>query len=202
MEFQLLGPLEASEAGRAISVGGPKQRVVLAHLLLNANRVVTVERLIDAVWGDDPPPTARNTVQTYIRLLRKAVGAERIQHRSSGYVLTVTADEVDALRFEALVGRGRALLPTDPAAAVELLDEAMALWRGPALADVARLPSLRSDAARLEELRLAAVEERFAAELQLGRHRELIPELETLVGAHPLRERLWGHQMVALYRSG
>jgi WD40 repeat protein/DNA-binding SARP family transcriptional activator len=202
MEFRLLGPLEVSDQATTLPIGGPKQRAVLAHLALQANRVVSVDRLIDAIWGDEPPDTARNTLQTYVRHLRKGLGAERILHRSSGYVLTARPEEVDALRFEALVAEARSRAETDPAGAVESLREALGLWRGPAIDDLSDQASLRPEIARLEELRMAAVEERTGAELDLGRHAELVPELETLVGAHPLRERLWAHLMTALYRSG
>ena len=202
MEFRLLGPLEATDGDGALPLGGPKQRTVLALLLLQANHVVTAERLIDAIWGDDPPDTARNTLQTYIRHLRKAVGADRIQHRSAGYMLEVSADEVDLLRFDALVEEAKRLSASDLPGAAGTLREALGLWRGPALDDLADQASLRSDIARLEELRMAATEDRIAADLALGGHRELIPELEALIGRHPFRERLWGQLMVALYRSG
>lgn len=202
MEFRLLGPLEVSNGDGSLPLGGPKQRTVLAVLLLQANRVVTVDRLTDAIWGSEPPQTARNTIQTYVRHLRKALGAERIEHRSSGYALVANQDEVDLLRFEALVEDARRLTSTDPPRAIATLREAIALWRGPALDDLADQASLRPDIARLEESHVAAIEDRVAADLTMGRHRELVPELETLVGHHPFRERLWGQLMVALYRSG
>ncbi|HEX6207882.1 MAG TPA: BTAD domain-containing putative transcriptional regulator [Actinomycetota bacterium] len=202
MEFRLLGPLEVSDGERRLPLGGPKQRTVLAHLLVRANEVVTVDRLIDGTWGDEPPGTARNTIQAYVHNLRKALGAERIQHRSSGYVLTADASEVDALRFEALVGKAHRAAAADPSGAVEALREALRLWRGPALDDLSEQPALQPEIARLEELRMAALEERIGAELALGDHRALIPELETLIRRHPFREGLWGHLMVALYRGG
>jgi WD40 repeat protein/DNA-binding SARP family transcriptional activator len=202
MEFRLLGPLEVSGDGRMLSIGGPKQRAVLAHLLLRANEVVSVDRLIDAIWGDEPPETARNTLQTYVRHLRKALGAARVQHRPPGYVLVADPAEVDVLRFVDLVDRARGLVATDPVAAVEALREALGLWRGPALDDLAGHVSLQPEIARIEALRMAALEERVGAELDLERQATLIPELEMLVGEHPLRERLLGHLMTALYRSG
>ncbi len=202
MRFLLLGPLEAWEEGRALPLGGPKQRTVLAQLLLQANRVVTSERLIDAVWADEPPESARNTLQTYVRHLRQLVGAERIQHRSSGYVLQAGPDEVDVLRFQAMVEDARRLAAKDLPGAVTALREALGLWRGPALDDLADQASLGSDIARLEEVRLTALEERIGAELDLGLHRELVSEIEELVGRHRYRERLWRDLVIALYRSG
>jgi serine/threonine protein kinase/DNA-binding beta-propeller fold protein YncE len=202
MDFRLLGPVEVGSNGRTLPLGGPKARTLLAHLLLEANRVVSADRLIDAIWGDEPPDTARNTLQTYIRHLRKALGGERIQYRSSGYAIMVDTDQVDALRFDALVQQARGLLAVDPSESIRILQEALGLWKGPALADLSDQASLRSEIARLEELRLAAVEDRLGAQLAVGGHRELVPELGTLISAHPLRERLWGYAMVALYRSG
>jgi serine/threonine protein kinase/ABC-type glycerol-3-phosphate transport system substrate-binding protein len=202
MEFRLLGPVEVREGHRLPPLGGPKQRTLLAYLILRANELVTVERLIDAIWADDPPDTARNTLQTYIKHLRKAVGPERIQRRASGYVLVADPDEVDVLRFERMVDDARRRTQRDPSGSVSVLRQAIALWRGPALDDLADQPSLGFDIARLEELRIAAREELIEADLTLGRHRELVPELETLTGRHPFRERLWGQLMVALYRSG
>jgi DNA-binding SARP family transcriptional activator/energy-coupling factor transporter ATP-binding protein EcfA2 len=202
MEFRLLGPLEVADHGRTLSIGGPKQRAVLAHLLLLANEIVSVDHLIDGIWGDEPPETARNTVQTYVRHLRKALGAARVQHRPPGYVLVADPAEVDVLRFVDLLDGARGLVVTDPVAAVEALREALGLWRGPALADLADHASLQPEIARLEALRMAALEERIGAELDLERQTTLVPELERLVGKHPLRERLLAHLMTALYRTG
>ncbi|HEX6231409.1 MAG TPA: extracellular solute-binding protein [Actinomycetota bacterium] len=202
MQFRVLGPLEALDGGRALDLGGPKQRILLAHLLLRANRTVAVERLIEAVWGDDPPATARNTLQTHVKNLRKALDAGRIEHRPSGYLLRAEPEEVDLLTFEARLDEARGLAPHDLAGASETLRRALDLWRGPALDGLGETAPLAGEAARLEELRLAATEDRIEADLALGRHRELVPELETLVARHPFRERLWGQLMVALYRSG
>ncbi|MFL5799047.1 MAG: protein kinase domain-containing protein [Actinomycetota bacterium] len=202
MEFRLLGPIEVVEDGRARSIGGPKQRTVLAHLVLRANNALTQDRLIEEVWGEDPPPAARSTLRGYLSHLRAAVGPERLERRSGGYALLADPSAIDFLRFEALVAEGRTCAPTDPAGAARAFDGALRLWRGPAMGDLANQPSLRPEIARLEELRLTASEERIAAQLDLGRHRELVPELEVLVGAHPFRERLWAHLMTALYRAG
>lgn len=202
MEFRLLGPFEVSDGNGPIPLGGPKQRTVLVHLLNRPNRLVPADRLIDEVWGDDPPEAARNSLQSYVSHLRRALGPERLEGRSRGYVLHVDPSEVDAVRFEAIVGKARTLAATDPAAAAQGYTDALAIWRGPALDDLADQPSLRPEIARLEELRTASTEERVTTELTLGRHAELIPELDTLTAKYPLRERLWGQLMVALYRSG
>jgi DNA-binding SARP family transcriptional activator/ABC-type glycerol-3-phosphate transport system substrate-binding protein len=202
MQFRVLGPIEVHTAEGAAPIGGPKQRTVLALLALSANRVVVATRLMDALWGEEPPETARNTLQTYVRHLRKALGAERIEHRSSGYVLVADADEVDHLRFQGLVAEARRLTPEDPQRAIAIYGEALDLWRGPALDDLADQPALQADIARLEESRMTALEDRIAVDLQRGRHRELVAELEVMVRRHPFRERLWGHLIVALYRSG
>jgi len=202
MEFRLLGPLEVSEDGRARAIGGPKQRTVLVHLILRANHVVPPERLIEAIWGVDPPPAARSTLRGYLSHLRKALEPGRLDHRSGGYILHADPASIDALRFDALVAEARAVAADDPAAAARGFASALRLWRGPALDDLADQPSLQPEIARLEELRLGASEERLGAELDLGRHRELGQELETLVASHPFRERLWAHLMTALYRSG
>ncbi len=202
MRFHVLGPLEVLDGGRALDLRGPKQQILLAHLLLEANRPVTVERLIEALWGDDPPATARNTLQTHVKNLRKALDAGRIEHRPSGYQLRAEPEEVDLLTFQARLDEAHGLAPHDLAGASETLRRALDLWRGPALDGLEATASLAGETARLEELRLAAVEERIEADLALGRHRELVPELETLVARHPFRERLWGQLIVALYRSG
>ena len=198
----MLGPLEVTEEGRSQPLGGPKQRTVLAHLLLSANRLVAGEKLMDALWGEEPPPSARNTLQGYIKRLRKVVGAERIEHAAGGYLLRADAAELDLLRFESLVEGSRALVPTDVAAAAAGLREALHLWRGPALDDLRDQASLGSEIVRLEELRDAAAEDRMGAELALGRHHALVAELEALVVDHPYRERSWGYLMIAQYRSG
>lgn len=202
MEFRILGRLEVVNGSRPIPLGGRRQRLVLAHLLLQRNSPVSQEQLIDDVWGESPPPAARNSLQSYVSHLRSALGPGRVEGGSWGYVLNVTADELDADRFETLVQEAGRRGPTDPAAAVSVYEEALGLWRGPVLDDLSGQPSLQPDIARLEELRLAATEEKLAAELAVGRHRQLVPELQRLVARHPFRERLWAELMVALYGSG
>jgi len=202
MEFLILGPLEVSDDGRKLALGGPKQRAVLAHLILRANRVVQADLLIDGLWGEEPPESARNTLQTYIYRLRKLLGGNRIEGRDGGYVLVAAPDEIDGVRFEFLVKEGKASINSDPAAAAAILADALSLWRADALADVTEEPSLRGEAARLEELRLAATEHRIAAEIAMGGHSTVVSELESLTSRYPLRERLWASLMLALYRSG
>jgi serine/threonine-protein kinase len=202
MEFRILGPLEVLGDDGLFKLGGPKQRAVLAHLILRPDRIVPAGLLIDELWGDEPPETARNTLQTYVYRLRKLLGEERIEGSSSGYVLHAEPDEIDAARFEAVVKRAKGLLASDPAAALTAVDDGLALWRGDALADLLEEPSLRGEIARLEGLRLAAIEHRVSAELAMGRHSTVVSELEVLTSRYPLRERLWAHLMLALYRAG
>jgi WD40 repeat protein/DNA-binding SARP family transcriptional activator len=202
MEFRLLGPFEVTDGGTTLPLGGPKQRVVLVHLVLRANEVVDVDRLIDLVWGSVPPPSARSTLQGYVSHLRQALGADRLQHRGQGYLLRTGEDEVDATRVERLLADARACRATDVAGALARLDEALAAWRGAPLSDLATQPSMDGEIARLEELRLTAVEDRLGLILELGRHHEVVPELRALVVEHPLRERLCAQLLVALYRSG
>jgi DNA-binding SARP family transcriptional activator len=189
MDFRILGPLEALSDGRALDVGGHKQRALLALLLLEANQVVSRDRLIDALWEEDPPETAHKALQVYVSQLRKLLGKERLQRQTPGYRLRVEPDELDLTQFHRLRAEGR-------------LDEALALWRGSPLADLANERFAQPEIARLEELRLACLEERGERELARGRHAELVGELEALVRQHPLRERLRGQLMLCLYRSG
>lgn len=207
MTFGLLGPLEVLVSGRPVELGGVAQRGLLAALLLNANEPVSVDRLLDEVWGESPPPTAAKMVQIYVSRLRKALppdvaGRSPLVTERPGYLLTVEADELDLLRFERLVGEARELRSVDAGSAAGRLREALALWRGPALADLLDLPLAHRAAPRLEEARIAALEERVELDLELGRHAELVGELDELVRAHPERERLRGQLMLALYRSG
>ena len=201
VRFRVLGPLEASSGDGPIALGGPKQRVVLAHLLLRANLLVPSERLIDAMWGEEPPETARGTLQAYVSRLRTALGADRIEGRAPGYIFRIDPDELDATRFESLLHDARGA-SSEPKLVLDLLGEALGLWRGPALADLAAEPSLQGEIALLEELHLAATEERISARLDLGQHAEVVAELEAATIAHPLRERLWSQLVLALYRTG
>jgi WD40 repeat protein/DNA-binding SARP family transcriptional activator len=202
MELRFLGPLEVCREGRVVPLGGPKQRLVLAHLLLHANRTVTAGHLAEEIWGEEPPPTARGTLQAYISHLRKVLGTDRIVSQGQGYRLRAEPDELDGWRFEALARQARSVLAADPQRAAALLGEALTLWRGPPFADLAEESSLAVESARLEELRVSVVEDRIDAELALGREAEVVGELGTLTAAHPLRERLWGQLMLALYRTG
>ena len=201
MDFRILGPLEVV-VDAPVKLGGAQQRALLALLLIHAGETLTTDRLVDELWGERPPPTAVKTVQVYISQLRKLLGAGRVERGGGGYRLVATADEVDARRFEAKVSAGRGALEAGRLAdAVATLTEADQLWRGPALAGLDLRWAL-SAAARLEDLRVAAQEDRIEAELELGRHAALTSELEALCHAHPLRERLVAQRMLALYRSG
>jgi class 3 adenylate cyclase/tetratricopeptide (TPR) repeat protein len=198
VRYGLLGRLELTDEGHAIEVAGAKQRALLAILLLNANQVVSSDALIDALWEQQAPGSATKALHVHVFQLRKLLG-HRLETRSPGYALRVGEGELDLYEFEALVGRARESTPAEAAAA---LREALALWRGPPLADFASYRFAQSEIARLGEIRLEAVEDRIEAELTLGGHRTLVGELEALVGEHPLRERLRGQLMTALYRSG
>jgi DNA-binding SARP family transcriptional activator len=203
VEFGILGPLAVWRDGREVPVGAAKQRALLAVLLLHRNELVPTERLIDDLWGERPPATANKAVQVYVSQLRKTLGDGLLETGPTGYVLRLAPGSVDLDAFEDLLGRGRALLAGGSAAeASELLRRALALWRGPALADFRYESFARDEGGRLEELRLVALEQRLEADLALGRHAEAVPELEGLVREHPLRESLRGLLMLALYRSG
>jgi DNA-binding SARP family transcriptional activator len=210
VEFRLLGPLEVLREGRPVSLGGRKPRALLAILLLHANEVVSADRLIDALWGESAPPGAVNTLQAHVSMLRKALGGKessaaegRIRTQRPGYVIDVRPDELDLARFEHLVDRGRrALAARDVDVAARLLLEALGLWRGRALAEFAYEPFAEHEIGRLEELRLVALEERIEADLAAGRLGDLVPELERLAAEYPLRERLRGQLILALYRAG
>jgi DNA-binding SARP family transcriptional activator len=211
MQYRLLGPLEALDGDSALNLGGRKQRALLALLLLNANRVVPVEQIIDELWGECPPDTAANAVQVHVASLRRILEPGRaggarpapvLVTRSPGYLINVDPEAVDVLRFERLVDEARQLLTRDPEGASARLRQALALRRGPTLADVVLLGPARGQITRLEELHLAAIEDRIQADLRLGRHGALVGELGALVAAHPLSERLRAQLMLSLYRCG
>jgi DNA-binding SARP family transcriptional activator len=206
VEFLVLGPLEARDGDAGVQLGGAKQRAVLAMLLVRRNQVVSRERLIHGVWGDTPPASAGHTLEAYISRLRKALrdaaDTDRLLLRPPGYMLRVWEGEFDLDRFEALVDQGRCALSSDAAAAAAVFHEALALFRGAPLEDLAYAPFAQEEIPRLEDLRLAVIEQRIDADLAIGSGAELVGELETLVRAHPLRERFWGQLMLASYRSG
>jgi DNA-binding SARP family transcriptional activator len=199
VRFRILGPLEVDDDGSPLDLGRPKQRALLALLLVHAGAVVSADKLADDLWAGEPPDDPAAALQVQVSRLRKVLGAAAVESRKPGYRLAVDAGDVDAARFEALVAQAR---HAPPAGAVALIDEAMALWRGPALAEYAAEPWALPEAVRLEELRLTALEERADAELALGRHADIVGVLRQLASANPLRERLWGQLMVALYRCG
>jgi YVTN family beta-propeller protein len=215
MDFRILGPLAIyDDEGRAVDLGGRQQRLVLAMLLLHRNEVVSVDRLIDVVWGERAPANAVKNVQVHVSRLRKALeaasrsgGSESrngiVRTRANGYVLEVAPGELDIDDFQRLVEKGRqALAAGEPERAGTILREALALWRGAPLADLTYESFAQSEIGRLDELRLGAVEERIDADLALGRRDDVTAELQGLVAEHPLRERLRGQLMLALYRSG
>ena len=200
VEFRLLGPVEVvSDDAGVVPLGGPKQRAVLALLALDVGAVVSTDQLIDGVWGEDPPENAGRTLQVYVSNLRKALGADTIATHAPGYRLDVDDDAVDLVQFRRLVDQAKDAVPSQR---TQLLGEALGWWRGAPLSDLADLPLAQATRAGLEEEHLAAREAWITAELELGRHQELIGELESLTAAHPLRERLRGQLMLALYRSG
>jgi DNA-binding SARP family transcriptional activator len=202
-EFRLLGPVEVIVEGRPVPLPAAKPRALLAVLLLDRNRVVSVGRLVEDLWGDEPPETATKALQGYVSQLRKGLGADRLLTKPPGYSLHVEEGELDLDRFEDLVQEGRELLAAgDSKAASKRLAEALELWRGTPFAEFESEPFARDAGARLEDARLAALEERIEADLALGRHARLIPELEELVAREPLRERPRAQLMLALYRSG
>jgi DNA-binding SARP family transcriptional activator/tetratricopeptide (TPR) repeat protein len=202
VEFRLLGPLEAVVDGAPVRLGPPQQRALLALLLLNANEVVSRDRIVDELWGERPPATAIKLVQVYVSALRKVLQPDVLVTRPPGYLLQVEPDAVDLDRFRRHLDEGGAALGAGaPAAAADHFRSALALWRGPALADFAFAPFAQAQIGRLDELRLEALSDRIEADLELGRS-DVVGELEALIVEHPLRERLRGQLMLALYRSG
>jgi DNA-binding SARP family transcriptional activator len=200
MEFRILGPIAVFDQGRPIPLGGPRQRTILALLLTRANEVVSTGRLIDELWGAQAPKTALNALQYHVSQLRKSLApSEVIVTQDPGYLIRLGADELDLLRFERLLEQAQ---QSPPELAARLLRDALGLWRGPALADLAHESFAQAETLRLEELRLVALECRIDADLALGRHAELVGELEVLTREQPLRERLRAQLMLALYGSG
>lgn len=209
MEFRVLGPLEVREAGRSSPLGGVKQRALLAILLLHANDLVSSDRLVEELWGEEPPETARNVIQVYVSQIRKILassgsgGRTSLVTRQPGYVLEVGEDDYDLARFERLTAKAlTALLAGDPETAARLYDESLRLWRGDPLADFRLEPFAQAEIDRLEGLRLEASENLVEARLLLGQGAQMVPELEALVAAHPLSERLRADLMHALYQAG
>jgi DNA-binding SARP family transcriptional activator len=207
MEYRILGPLEVSDGDDTLQLRGRRQRALLALLLLHANEVISSERLLDELWGAEPPESGTTALQVRISQLRKTLegfgNPGVLVTRAPGYMLRIDDELIDARRFERLLGDGRAALARgEPAVAASILRDALALWRGPALADVAGEEFAQAEIARLDELRLAATEERIEGDLGSGRHDAVVGELEALVAANPLRERLRLQLMLALYRNG
>jgi SARP family transcriptional regulator, regulator of embCAB operon len=217
MRFRVLGTLEVVDGNRICTPTAPKLRSVLALLLLNPNHVVTTQSLIEELWEEQPPASAQTTIQTYIYQLRKVLDVRKASEhpranaqlervlltKPRGYCLHVQSDQLDLYRFEALFAQGQeALRSGDIELASSVLRRALALWRGPVLADVAAGPLLQSRITALEERRIDALEQRIEADLRLGRHRQLIGELKALVAVHPLHEWFHAQLMVALHRCG
>ena len=199
LEFKILGPLEVVRDGTPVALSGRNQRAVLTLLLLRANETVSTERLVDQLWGEHPPRTVVTSLQNTVSQLRKLLGPGLLHTRPTGYLLELDGSQLDLSRFEQLVRRARAAEPPERAL---LLREALELWRGPALADLELETFAQSEIQRIEDLRLAVLEERIAADLEVGADADLVVELEPLVRAHPLRERLRAQLMLALYRCG
>ncbi|MBA2440039.1 MAG: tetratricopeptide repeat protein [Thermoleophilaceae bacterium] len=198
-----MGPLEVSGEIGPVLVTAAKQRALLVHLLLHANEVVSADALVDALWGERPPASARKLLQIYISQLRKSLGDAVLVTRAPGYLIAVERLRLDSVRFERLLGEGsQALREGNPALASTLVARALALWRGPALTDFAYDSHVQTEARRLEELRVKALEQRIEADLQLGRHARLVGELQALVREYPLQEGFRAQLMLVLYRNG
>lgn len=199
LEYRVLGPLEVRRDGELVPIPAPKQRALLGLLLVRANEPVPQDELIDQLWGEDPPPTARASLQNQVHGLRRLLGPEVLERQPAGYVMHVEPEQLDLARFERLVVDARRADTKERAAK---LRKALSYWRGPALVEFPSEPFAQHEINRLEEERLAALEERIDAELELGAHADLVGELDSLVERHPLRERLWAQLMLALYRAG
>ena len=210
MRFGVLGTLEVRDDHGPLALGKPQQRAVLAMLVLDANRVVSLERIVEDLWDGNPPGRAAGTVHACISILRRILEPDRsaraaatvLVSQAPGYLLRVEPDDIDAVRFERLVADANALTTTDPERAIATFDAALALWRGPALADFATSPWAMVAATRLEEIRNSVAEDRFDALLAAGHSQGVVADLEAAVSLSPLRERLWCQLIVALYRSG
>jgi DNA-binding SARP family transcriptional activator/DNA-binding beta-propeller fold protein YncE len=203
VQFRILGPLEVGNGQRGVAIETPKLRALLGVLLLHPNEVVSSERLIDELWGERPPATAPKLVQTYVSQLRRELGPGTIETRAPGYLVPLGENELDSSCFRRLAGEGRRLAAGgDREAAGRVYREALSLWRGPPLADVLFESFARNEVDQLEEERLGSRMDLIDCELELGRHADVVPELETLVRQHPVRERLRAQLMLALYRSG
>jgi predicted ATPase/DNA-binding SARP family transcriptional activator len=201
MDYAILGPLEVRDGGRLLEVRGQKERAILGLLIVEAGTVVSSERLVFELWGDEPPDTALPTLRSHVSRLRRALGRENeIVTQRPGYLLDLDSDRVDSFRFEAMADRA-GKTSRDPATAVRLAREALSLWRGRALTDLEEFLFAQDEERRLEERRLTTLEVALEAELSLGNHVEIVPELDSLTGRHPYRERFWAQLMLALYRS-
>ncbi len=198
-DFRLLGPLEVTSDGTPLELGGPKQRALLALLLLDAGRAVSTDRLIGALWGEQPPRTAATSLQNFVSQLRKLLGPDLIATKPPGYLIRIEPSQLDLNRVQTLWNEAKTVSASERG---PKLRDALAHWRGPPLEEFAYEPFAQNEIARLEELRLTLLEERLDAELEAGEPGELIGELEALVGEHPLRERFREQLMLALYRSG
>jgi DNA-binding SARP family transcriptional activator len=198
-EFKVLGPLEVADENGPLALGGQKQRALLALLLIHAGETLSVDRIVDALWGEQPPRTATTSLQNLVHQLRKLLGPEVVLTKPPGYTLRIAPDDLDLTRFERLLAEARRSTPDE---GVRLLRDALALWRGAPLADLTYEQFADNEIQRLEELRIDALEQLFEAQLATGSGAELVGELDSLVARHPLRERLRGQLMLALYRSG
>lgn len=201
MDFRILGPVEVWHAGTAVPVTAPMQRAVLATLLVRPGETVSVDSIVDQLWGPQPPHTAHVTIRNYVQRVRRALPEQVLDTVAPGYRLSIQPDQVDAVRFAALVEQARTVASPNPVRAAQLFDEALRLWRGTPLADLGDVPMRLVHGPRLEELYLGALEESFEVRLRLGWHARLIPELTALTGTYPLRERLCRQLMISLYRA-
>ena len=199
LEFCILGPLEVRTDDQPVALGGKRQRAVLAALLLQPRRVLPTEQLVSDLWGEQPPKTAATSLHNLVSQLRRLLGPDVLKTQAPGYLLQVTSDQIDAYRFERALGDARHFPPDERR---ELLGKALALWRGPPLAEFAFDDFAQSEIRRLDELHLVALGDRIDADLDLGRHGEVVGELEALVREYPLRETFRRQLMLALYRSG